>query len=139
VEVIPILLDTNAYAAFKRGLPDAVAIFQQAPTIALSPVIVGELLGGFAAGAKEQANRAELTAFLSAPRVWVVPVDRETAEHYAGVYAALRKTGTPIPTNDMWIAATALQHKLRLFTYDNHFRSVPGLVIGSTVGEFVSP
>lgn len=97
----PILLDTSADAAFKRGEPDAVSVIQQAPTIALNSVVLGELLGGFAAGSREQQNRAELEAFLSITRVWVAPVDRLTAEQYAGVYSALREGGTPIPTNDM--------------------------------------
>jgi len=137
--VIRILLDTNAYAAFKRGQAEAVAIIQKADVVALTPVVLGELLGGFAAGAKERQNRAELNAFLSAPRVWVAPVDGVTAERYAQVYAALRAAGTPIPTNDMWIAASALQHGLRLFTFDAHFQAVPGLVVGATVADFASP
>ena len=99
-----ILLDTNAYAAFKRGHPDAGA---RHPTrvdgIALTPVVLGEPLGGFAAGAKERQNRAELSAFLSSPRVWVAPLDGVTAEHCATIYAALRAAGT-LPTNGLWIA-----------------------------------
>ena len=97
------------------------------------------MLAGFAAGLKEQQNRAQLSAFLASARVQIVPVDRATAEHYAGVYAALRKAGTPIPTNDMWIAASALQHNLRLLTYDGHFKHVPGLALGTAPPDFVSP
>jgi predicted nucleic acid-binding protein len=93
--VTRILLDTNAYAAFKRGHPDAGAVIQRADGIALTPVVLGEPLGGFAAGAKERQNRAELSAFLSSPRVWVAPLDGVTAEHYATIYAALRAAGTP--------------------------------------------
>jgi len=135
--VTRILLDTNAYAAFKRGHPDAAAVVQRAAVVALTPVVLGELLGGFAAGAREQQNKAELSAFLASPRVWVAPVDGATAEHYATVYAALRAGGTPIPTNDMWIAASAIQHGLRLFTFDAHFGTVPGLVTGTTVAELI--
>jgi predicted nucleic acid-binding protein len=104
----------------------------------LTPVVLGELLGGFAAGAHERQNR-ELAAFLSSPREWVAPVDGTTAEHYGVVYASLRAAGKPVPTNDMWIAASALQHGLRLFTFDAHFRSVPGLVVGATAAELTRP
>ena len=97
----PILIDTNAYAAFKRGHVDAIAVVRTAPLLVLSSVIVGELLGGFAAGAKEQQNRQDLSAFLASSRVTIVSVDEGTAERYAAVYAALRSAGTPIPTNDM--------------------------------------
>ena len=133
-----ILLDTSAYAAFKRGHRDAAAVVQSATVIALTPVL-GELLGGFAAGAREQQNRADLAAFLSSPRVWVAPLDGVTAEHYARIYSALRAAGTPIPTNDMWIAASALQHDLRLFTFDAHFRAIGGLVAGASVAELTVP
>jgi len=65
-------------------------------------------------------------------------VDEPTAERYAAIYLALRNAGTPVPTNDMWIAASALRHQLPLFTYDAHFRNVPGLAVGTTVREFTS-
>ena len=130
-----ILIDTSAYAAFKRGVPGAISVVQQVPSITFNAVVLGELTGGFAAGAKEKQTRAELDAFLASGRVRVVTIDRGTAERYAEVYAALRKAGRPIPTNDMWIAASALQHGLRLFTFDDHFRYVPGLVVGRNPPE----
>lgn len=135
----PILIDTNAYAAFKRGVPEAISVVQQVPSIAFNAVVLGELMGGFAAGAKEQQNRPDLDAFLASPRVRVVVLDRWTAQHYAAVYAALRRAGRPIPTNDMWIAASAIQHGLRLFTFDDHFRYVPGLVVGRSAPELTGP
>lgn len=135
----PILLDTNAYATFKRGHPDARLVLRRAPSIAVNPVVIGELLGGFAAGTKEQQNRGELAAFVSSPRVVVLPVDEATAERYATIYAALRRAGTPIPSNDMWIAATAVQHGLGLFTYVGHFGHVAGLRSGSSLSDFANP
>jgi tRNA(fMet)-specific endonuclease VapC len=134
-----ILLDTNAYAAFRRGNPDAVMILQRASLVVVNSIILGELLGGFDAGTKAQANRGDLTAFLSSPRVAVLPIDHATSEFYAAVYVALRKAGTPIPTNDIWIAASALQHGLRLFTYDKHFQQVPGLATGATLSDLTRP
>ena len=135
----PILVDTNAYTAFKRGDPDAVAVLQAASVIAVGAVVLGELRGGFAAGVKRERNDRELDAFLALPQVAVLPVDAGTADHYAAVYAALRTAGTPIPTNDLWIAATALQYGLRLFTLDGHFAQVAGLRVGTTVAELSAP
>lgn len=112
----PILVDTNAYAAFKHGEPEALTILEHAPVVSINSVVLGELLSGFAGGAREAANRSQLAEFLAAPSVAILPVDQRTAEWYATVYAALRKAGKPIPTNDMWIAASALQHGLDLFS-----------------------
>jgi tRNA(fMet)-specific endonuclease VapC len=134
-----ILLDTNAYAAFRRGHPDAVHVLQHAPLIFVNTIILGELLGGFDAGSKSQNNRMDLTAFLSSPRVAVLPIDQATSESYASIYVALRKAGTPIPTNDIWIAASALQHGLLLFTFDKHFRHVPGLIVGTSLTDLSKP
>ena len=131
----PILLDTNAYAAFKRGDGEAVAILQQAPMIGLNAVVLGELLAGFAAGTRTAENRKELAEFLAMQQVRILPVDGVTAEHYATVYVALRGIGRPIPTNDLWVAATALQHRLALFSLDHHFRLVDQLQTGSTLAD----
>ena len=131
----PILLDTNAYAAFNRGDPEAVSVVQRAPLIAVNAVVLGEMLGGFVSGSREDENRRDLERFLGSPRVALLPLDRHTAEHYATVYSALKKAATPIPTNDIWIAASAIQHGLALFTYDRHFRVVPGLQAGETVAD----
>ena len=132
----PILIDINAYAAFKRGHPDALAIVAQAPEIGICAVVLGELYGGFAAGTREEANRGELAEFLSFSQVTVLPVDLNTASIYANIYLQLRLAGTPLPTNDMWIAACAVQHGLHVFSFDKHFRSVPGLLVGSLPAEF---
>ncbi len=131
----PVLLDTNAYAAFKRGDPEAIEILRRAPAIGISTVVLGELFAGFAGGAREDANREELGRFLASSRVTVLPVDSRTAERYATVYLTLRGAGTPIPTNDIWIAACAAQHGLDLFSFDRHFKMVEGLNVGTTIFE----
>jgi tRNA(fMet)-specific endonuclease VapC len=128
-----ILLDTNAYAAFKQGQPEAVEVIQRAPHIYLSTTVLGELLAGFAVGTREARNRAELQQFLESERVRVLSVDNVTADYYAVVYSSLRRKGRPIPTNDIWIAATALQHHCMLFSYDIHFKEVEGLLAGNTL------
>ena len=132
-----ILLDTNAYTAFKRGALAALEIMKHAPLISINSVILGELLGGFAVGSREAMNKQELKRFLSSNRVKVFLVDDDTAEYYALVYQLLRRKGQPIPTNDIWIAATALQHNLAVFTYDSHFQAVDGIIVGNHLADFM--
>ena len=122
-----VLVDTNAYVAFKGGDPDTVDALRMADKIRLSSVVLGELLAGFAAGSREARNRRDLAAFLDSPRADVVPVTTDTAAFYATVFALLRSKGRPIPTNDLWIAASALEHGLALVTHDAHFREIEGL------------
>ena len=132
-----IAIDTNAYSAFKRGQADTVEVLRHAPDILLSAVVLGELLGGFAAGTREAANRTELNLFLQSPRVRLVECGAVTADRYALVYAALRKQGQPIPTNDLWIAASCLEHGCALLTLDAHFAAVGGLRVGSRLDDFL--
>lgn len=133
----PIAIDTNAYAAFKRGDPAIIAVLQHAPEILLSATVLGELLGGFAAGSCDSANRSELTQFLNSPRVKLVPCGAATADFYALIYAALRKQGQPIPTNDLWIAASCLEHGAALLTLDAHFQYVGSLRMGAQLDDFL--
>ena len=130
-----ILLDTNMYAAFKRGDHDVVELLRLADEIALSSTILGELLAGFAGGRRESSNREELAAFLDSPRVRVIDVDARTADQYARVYTLLRRKGRPIPTNDLWIAASALQHGYLLASRDEHFAAIEGLATVSHPSE----
>lgn len=132
-----LLLDTNAYSAFKSGDPEALEIIAHAPLIGLDIIVLGELLGGFVGGTREAWNRQQLKEFLSSSRAQQFPVDDRTAEHYAAIYDLLKRKGRPIPTNDMWIAASALRHDLALFTYDGHFRYIDDLVVGSKLEDFL--
>ena len=133
----PILVDTNAYTAFMRGDATVADVLAHAERIFISSVVVGELLGGFAAGSREARNRAELARFLDSPRVDVLPVIAQTADSYALVYAGLRRKGQHIPTNDLWIAASAMEHGAALLTSDAHFAQVDGLRSGHTLSDFV--
>ena len=133
----PIALDTNAYAAFKRNDSDVIAVLRVAPELLLSATVLGELLAGFAFGSREAANRRELAAFLDATGVRVVPVTQATADNYALIYGALRRRGKPIPTNDLWIAASALEHGAALLSFDAHFSAIDGLRSGSTLSTFI--
>jgi len=134
-----ILLDTNAYVAFKQGQPDALEIVQRATRLGISSTVLGELLAGFAVGTREAKNRVELQQFLTSDRVHILTVDDGTATHYATVYRNLRNKGRPILTNDMWIAASALQHGYALFSYDSHFQTVDGLLVGATPTDLILP
>jgi len=120
-------IDTNVYSQFRRGEPAALRALRTSHEIHLPLMVLGELLAGFAAGSHAARNREELARFLASPRVLLLKPDEKTADHYAAIYAALRRQGTPIPTNDLWIAALARQHRLALFSFDDHFAVVPGL------------
>jgi len=124
-----LLLDTTAYSAMRRGDRRLVGPLAEASEIVLNPVVVGELVYGFVGGRLEEQNRRLLREFLESDRVRVVPVDEETAERYAAIRDYLRRKGTPIPTNDLWIAASAAQHGLKLLCLDRHFKKVPQVLL----------
>lgn len=128
METIGIMLDTSAYIAFLKGNEGVKQALQAADEINLSPVILGELLAGFMKGKKERNNRVLLEEFVASPRVRVRTIDEETAERYAAIFNHLRDQGTPIPTNDLWIAATAMQFGLKVVTTDRHYQKVPQII-----------
>jgi tRNA(fMet)-specific endonuclease VapC len=123
-----LIVDTSAYAAFLKGNPEIKLSVQKADEIFLNPAVIGELIAGFIMGKNEKKNRAILQDFLSSTRVKVVEIDEETSERYATIVSHLRIKGTPIPTNDLWIAASAMQHGLRVLTTDKHYLEVPQVI-----------
>lgn len=120
-------LDTNRYTDLCRGDITVVETVELADEVWLPFIVVGELRAGFAVGNQGSRNEATLRRFLLKPRVGVLFADEQTTQQYAAVYQQLRKQGTPIPTNDMWIAALVLQHSLLLFARDAHFDALPQL------------
>jgi len=122
-----VLLDTNAYTALKRGHPSVVAMFRNAAHVYLSAVVAGELLYGFRSGNRFESNLAELDEFLGSALVSLVPVTLETARRFGQIAASLRRKGTPIPTNDIWIAALGLETGAELISFDQHFAVVENL------------
>lgn len=124
-----IIIDTNFYVAFKRNDAEAVSLLRRADYIGVNTVILGELLAGFRCGNKERDNRAELDRFLDSARVNLLVVDDETSEFYAQVFSELRQKGRPIPSNDLWLAASALQHGLALATLDDHFTHISSILL----------
>lgn len=124
-----ILLDTSAYSEFLAGHAEVGAEVRRAARICVTPVVLGELLAGFRSGRLRRKNEEYLRKFLASPRAEVLPIDAESAERYAVILDALRAAGAPIPTNDVWIAASAMQHGLALVTTDAHYRKVPQIVV----------
>ena len=127
-----ILLDTSAYSAFMRGDPAVKEAIQTAEAIVLNPVVLGELRVGFLRGRTRQKNEERLKQFLASSRVSIVPVDEDTAERYAAILNGLWTAGTPIPTNDIWIAASAMQYGLTVVTTDARFLKIPQILVSYT-------
>jgi tRNA(fMet)-specific endonuclease VapC len=122
-----LLLDTSAYAQFRRGQGSVVDLLASAERVFLSTVTLGELEAGFMLGTRLEENRSALRDFLAEPFVGVQPIDEDVARRYGGVFASLRRAGTPIPTNDVWIAATALHLGAELVTFDTDFGRIRDL------------
>ena len=122
-----VLLDTNAYSALMRGHADVADRVRRAENVLLSTIVAGELLFGFRTGGRLRKNLAELEAFLNNPYVTLVPVTYTTADRFGRVAVALRAKGRPIPTNDIWIAAHAMETGAELLSFDQHFEAVDGL------------
>lgn len=120
-------LDANRYIDLCRGDAFVVETVECADEVWLPFIVLGKLRAGFAIGNQGPRNEAVLRRFLMRQRVGVLYADDQTTHHYANIYRQLRKQGTPIPTNDMWIASLTLQHSLSLFARDAHFDALPQL------------
>lgn len=129
MEIKTIIIDTNAYVEFKKGTKDAVEIIRRVNNILLCPIVIGELIGGFVLGNKEEINRKELSDFMSSKRVFSIKIDNNTSEIFAQIFKELKLKGKPMPTNDMWIGAIAKQYELPVFTYDKHFSEISSVKI----------
>ena len=122
-----ILLDTNAYARLLAGDEHVLDVVASAEVVFMSIFVLGELYAGFAGGTKERGNKETLDSFLLKPTVKILNATSETAKVFGMVKQDLKKAGTPLPINDVWIAAHALETGSALITYDTHFRKIPGL------------
>ncbi|HEX7184238.1 MAG TPA: type II toxin-antitoxin system VapC family toxin [Thermoanaerobaculia bacterium] len=116
-----VLLDTNAYSALLQGHELVAEQVRSAEEVLLSIVVVGELLFGFRNGSRYEENARALRSFLEDPHVRLLPVTWDTADLFGRISAALRKKGRPIPTNDIWIAAHAMEVSADLISSDPHF------------------
>lgn len=122
-----LVLDTSAYSHFRSGDDRVLDLIAAAEIVFLPTIVLGELEAGFALGRRELENRTLLAEFLAEPFVSVLQVTPTVARHYGRLVASLRRAGTPIPINDIWIAATTLDCGGYLLTFDGDFESVSAL------------
>jgi predicted nucleic acid-binding protein len=122
-------LDTSAYSNFKAGHDRAVTLITQCRAISVPSIVLGELKAGFQLGRHLEKNESELADFLANPAVKVLDVDTDAACNYADIVVDLRKKGTPIPTNDVWIASLAIREGATVLTFDAHFSHIERLAV----------
>jgi tRNA(fMet)-specific endonuclease VapC len=125
---VRLALDTNRYVDLCKGAPETARLVSTAEAVFLPFVVVAELRAGFALGKRAVENERVLRRFLLKQDVGVLYPDDQTTHHYASAFRQLRQQGTPIPTNDLWIAALVLQHNLTLHARDRHFDHLPHIV-----------
>ena len=124
-----VCLDTNAYSRLMGGHAPLTRLLESAEKVLVPATVLGELHAGFEMGSRREANRRQLCDFLALPGVETMAVTAEIAERYGILVSQLTRQGTPIPTNDIWIAAAVLETGARLVTYDPHFEHVHGLIV----------
>ncbi len=117
-------LDTSAYSNFRRGHAGVVDLVDPADWIGMPSVVIGELWTGFLLGTRRAENIRELDEFLNHAVVEIVPIDEEVAHIYGEIVVELRRKGRPLPTNDIWIAATAARAGGTVLTFDDHFQEI---------------
>jgi tRNA(fMet)-specific endonuclease VapC len=125
---VRLALDTNRYVDLCKGVAETVALLEEADAVLLPFVVLGELRAGFQHGRRQAENERTLRRFLLKDGIATLFADDQTTHHYASIFRQLRRQGTPIPTNDMWLAALVLQHNLVLHARDRHFDHLPQLV-----------
>ncbi|MGE5839747.1 MAG: type II toxin-antitoxin system VapC family toxin [Deltaproteobacteria bacterium] len=123
-----ILLDTNAYVGFKLNQEQVVNMIAEAEHIYFSPVVLGELMFGFRNGSRFAENMQDLNHFLQHEAVELIQLGNLSADRYSRIASFLKRHGTPIPTNDIWIAAQTMEYGAELVTSDKHFENISGLV-----------
>jgi tRNA(fMet)-specific endonuclease VapC len=124
---VRILLDTNAYSALKRGHEGVLELVRKSEHLYLSTIVLGELYFGFRQGARYDTNHRDLESFLERPQVSLISVTAVTSDRFGRIASSLRQKGTPIPSNDIWIAAHAMETGADLVSFDRHFDHVEGL------------
>lgn len=129
-----ILIDTNSYASFLYGDEAVLEALAQAQTVYMSVFVLGKLYAGFRGGKHQKQNRILLEEFLKRPSVSVLDATRETSEIFGQIKHSLKKAGTLIPINDVWIASHVFESGSLLISYDSHFLKVPGLRIWDEIG-----
>ena len=123
-----LILDTNAYVGFKLGYPELVEYITRATRLWISPIVLGELMFGFRNGSLFAKNMEELNRFLAHPAIEIIQLSDITSDRYSRIATQLKRQGTPIPSNDIWIAAQTMETGAELVTMDKHFGKISGLV-----------
>lgn len=123
-----IALDTNRYTDLCRAVPEVTALVERAEAVTLPFIVLAELRAGFSAGTRGADNERVLRRFFMNPAFSVLFADEGTVTYYVALYRQLRSQGTPIPSNDLWIASLVLQHNLVLCARDRHFDHLPQIV-----------
>ncbi len=122
-----LVLDTAAYSHFRAGHPQVLDLLARAATVVIPVTVLGELEAAFQLGRRARENRLTLAEFLGESFVTVWPTTAAVARHYGRVFAELKRAGTPIPVNEVWIAAACLDCDGRLVTFDGDFERISGL------------
>lgn len=122
------ILDTNAYVALMQGHPGVAGRVRRAERIYVSAIVAGELIFGFRNGSRCEENMRDLEDFLDNHHVEFLPVSLTTSDRFGRIAALLRRKGKPMPTNDIWIAAHAMESGAELLSFDRHFEHIDGLV-----------
>ena len=125
---VKIILDTSAYVGFKRNVAEIVDCIVSAELVLFSPIVLGELMFGFRNGTRFKENMDDLDNFLQQEVVELALIGNITSDRYSRIAEQLKRKGTPIPTNDIWIAAQTMEHGAELITTDQHFEKIDGLV-----------
>lgn len=123
-------LDTNRLTDLFQGDTSLSEWLAACDEVWIPLIVLAELKAGFYGGARQEQNQILLRKLLTKATVGVLLPGRETAEQYARLFVQLKRAGTPIPDNDLWIAALALEHDLILITRDRHFQRIPQLLCG---------
>ena len=122
-----IVLDTSAYSHMRAAHAGVIRLIACAEAVLVPVTVLGELEGAFQLGRRTRENRSVLASFLAEPFVAVLPATVEVARRYGLIYAQLRRAGTPVPVNDIWISVATMDCGARLVTFDRHFEKVEGL------------
>jgi tRNA(fMet)-specific endonuclease VapC len=126
---VRVALDTNRLTDLFQGDSELADRLAECDEVWLPLMVLAEIKAGFYGGTQQHRNEGLLQSFLTKSTVGIILPARETAEHYARLFVQLKRAGTPIPDNDLWIAALALEHDLQLITRDRHFKSIPQLLL----------
>jgi tRNA(fMet)-specific endonuclease VapC len=123
-----VALDTNRLTDLFQGDAELAERLGECDEVWVPLIVLAEIKAGFHGGSQQHRNELLLQSLLTKPTVGILLPERETAEHYARLFVQLKRAGTPIPDNDLWIAALVLQHDLTLITRDGHFQQVPQML-----------